>query len=105
MKHTPGPWHRFEDKNGHSRVGNASNSIALVENILFGPAENAANAQLIAASPIMLEALENALEAFNEKYCNCDGEYVDGRIVGHACYFHRIEGDLRRAIKKATGEK
>lgn len=61
------------------------------------------NARRFAASPDMLDALENALGGFNEKECNCDGEYTQDGLVGHACYFHRIEQDIRSAIAKATG--
>lgn len=55
------------------------------------------------AAEQMALAIEDALEQFNDRECNCDGEYVDGRVVGHACYFHRIEQDLRDALKKARG--
>lgn len=58
-----------------------------------------------AAASELLEACENAIGQFNQKECNCDGEYVDGRLVGHTCYFHRIEQDLKQAIAKATGGK
>lgn len=60
---------------------------------------------LVSAAPEMLRTLENALDQFNPRECNCDGEYIDGRVVGHACYFHRIEDDLRSAIAKARGPK
>ena len=55
-KHTPGPWHKSEDKNGNVRVGSANHSIALLNNpLLFQFVE--ADARLIAAAPEMLEAL------------------------------------------------
>lgn len=49
--------------------------------------------------------IENALEAFNPRECNCDGEYTQDGIVGHACYFHRIEEHLRHVLAKAMKER
>ena len=57
------------------------------------------------ASEKMQAAIENALSQFNDRECDCDGEYVDGRVVGHACYFHRIEEELRSALASADGGK
>lgn len=63
MAHTPGPWHIYAKYNvmaGRRSVASAggyssSHNFDLVE------AENVANARLIAASPIMLDALRLAL--------------------------------------------
>lgn len=41
----------------------------------------------------------HALSEFQSRECNCDAEVVDGRYVGSACYFHRIEADLRSIAK------
>lgn len=59
-------------------------------------------AYLFVSAPEMLAALQIMLHEFNSKECNCDGECIDGRMRGHACYFHRIEDQLREAIAKAT---
>lgn len=53
----------------------------------------------------MLSELENALEEFNPKECNCDGGYGDDGSEFRACYFHRIEEGFRRVIAKAKGGK
>ena len=49
----------------------------------------------------LARAIENIKLEFRSKECSCDGEYSDGRLVGHACYFHRIESDIESAITKA----
>lgn len=96
-KHTPGPWTVVEG-NYPDRFG-TSNALNVDHPCIYGEPD----ARLIAAAPEMLEALENALGGFNEKECNCDGEYTQDGLAGHACYFHRIEQDIRDAIAKATG--
>lgn len=58
-------------------------------------------AQLMVAAPSLLKACETALATFQlQRDCHCD-ETSEGQF---ACYFHRIEGDLRRAVAKAKGE-
>lgn len=56
-KHTPGPWEKFEDKNGVVRVGGAEHSVASINNPFL---DNEANARLIATAPELLEALKEA---------------------------------------------
>lgn len=104
-KHTPGPWNIEMSKNGELYV--KGHSELTVEIMVDGPHDFdehvrcvEANARLIAESPKLLAAIEFALSEFHDRECNCDGEYVDGRLVGHACYFHRIENELREAIAK-----
>lgn len=104
-KHTPGPW-RIDPVCRTLVVGTVDPMpiIADTESAsAFDVETDIANARLIAAAPEMLEALENALSQFNDRECNCDGEYENGRLVGHACYFHRIEQELKDAIAKASG--
>ena len=97
-KHTPGPWKAIPSNHSHNgRVYTEDGS----QSICFDTHDD--NARLIAAAPELLKAVETALQAFNERECYCDGEYEDGRLVGHACYFHRIEQELRDALAKATG--
>lgn len=116
MSKSPNPWHleiergikKFDEKTGEPRPplnyywvrDNENSSVALFTG--FDKTEEN-KARLFAAAPDLLAALENAIGAFNSKECNCDGEYVDGRMVGHACYFHRVEQDFLAAIAKATG--
>lgn len=123
-KHTPGPWlcRKSYPNQTYWAVrpldypdGNESLATIQVRGFPFsGPdnnengynqavAEAEANARLIAAAPELLEAIKAALDSFREKECSCDGEGVDGRTVGHGCFFHRIEDGLRAAIAKATG--
>lgn len=115
-KHTPGPWAvrvtervEFNRETGAREVTARCDIEADDKHVaLCVPAINEnylADARLISAASELLEALENALGAFSDRECNCDGEYENGRVVGHACYFHRIEQDLRAAIAKATGGK
>ncbi len=49
----------------------------------------------------LVNAVEHALEEFKPRECNCDGEYIDGDMVGYPCYFHRIEDELKRTLKLA----
>lgn len=56
MKHTPGPWHLFE--RNHLCVESATGNVALC-NLARN---NEADAKLIAAAPLMLQALEAVLE-------------------------------------------
>jgi hypothetical protein len=48
--------------------------------------------------------IQTYLDHFDPKECNCDGEYVDGRLVGHACYFHRFEESFKQLLSKAEEE-
>lgn len=51
-----------------------------------------------------IREIKAVLDNFNSKECYCDGEYEDGRLVGHACYFHRNEEILRNLLAKAEAE-
>lgn len=53
------------------------------------------------ANAALIKNIRSVLDDFNPKECNCDGEYDDGRLVGHACYFHRNEHILRELLAKA----
>lgn len=115
MKHTPWKIEKREKQYFCSSTGARSFTCTYIdivdsggENVayVYGSSQEVeAVARFISAAPEMFEALENALGAFNDRECNCDGEYVDGRLVGHTCYFHRIEQELLAAIAKAEGRK
>lgn len=99
VERTPGAYFRVSASDFHT-VHSCYANDALKS---FAVSRVEADARLIAAAPLMLEALEYALGEVRESDCSCDGEYQDGRLVGHACYFHRIEHFLRSAVAKATG--
>lgn len=90
MKHTPGPW----EYDGKFTVG-----IPHQKGDTYFRT-NPEDARLIAAAPELLSAVELAIDQFKDSECGCDGA-PDG---GGACYFHRIEDDLKRALKKAGVE-
>lgn len=102
-KHTPGPWTVEADKLGALHI--VSDGYALAKMSITGYTRSEVDAQLIATAPEMFDELENALEEFRPKECNCDGEYTQDGIRGHACYFHRIEESIKRVLAKATKGK
>jgi len=53
----------------------------------------------------LLKTLQFVLDTFNERECNCDGEYENGRLVGHTCFFHRIEEEVKEALAKAKADE
>lgn len=59
MKHTPGPWQSIRRGMGQSIIGGDGKSVASTGNSKRYPAENAANAQLIAKAPVLLAEVEN----------------------------------------------
>ena len=74
-KHTPGPW-----KVASVFVENAPNQIHVTTGKWGAPSiavvDNADNAQLIAAAPELLEALENVLPALDRAFA------YDGDVFG-----------------------
>jgi hypothetical protein len=58
-QHTPGPWIARQMTSGHWRIHSEEQALTIV-NIPATDSESA-NARLIAAAPVMLEALENML--------------------------------------------
>lgn len=59
MKHTPGPWAKKDNGDSFHIIGANGDWIATVHG---GIEEDEANAQLIAAAPMLAEALLKALE-------------------------------------------
>lgn len=117
-KHTQGPWAmekketlKYDPDTGAQRtpvvefrIGHGEKNEFVAMTIASIDRNAEANALLIAAAPLMLEALENALGAFNERECSCDFEDGPDGPRGRACYFHRIQDEVKRAIVKATGK-
>lgn len=58
-----------------------------------------ANARLIAAATTMIQVLRKFIEEFKPRECDCE----ETTESANACYFHRIEGDIRHVIYKAIG--
>lgn len=93
LKHTPGPWtigvrQPTSDKFIYGPLGE---EIADCDRLLNFPEENLANANLIAAAPELLAALEFTLAALYAPDCPTipDGAMVKGKILN--------------AIRKASG--
>jgi hypothetical protein len=94
---TRGPWAIRKDS--VTEIMSADGDV--VARVIGAREEFVANAQAIAALPDLLDALSQMVEDFKASECNCDGEYVDGGVVGSACYFHRNEEQIKAALKKA----
>jgi len=103
-KHTLGPWEWDDEYGDNWRVNEASTGNALA--VVLGTADNLqpgqreANAHLIAAAPLMLEALQEV------EYLRQGGDYIPacpacGRAK-HDCRGHKDDCKLNAAIKTAT---
>lgn len=84
-KHTPGPWTLHYPVGHDFHVGNTVYNVASIFE-LNDLEEQEANAKIIAASPIMLDALVRVVEGYE------GGEYTADQVVRFA----------KEAIKKAT---
>jgi hypothetical protein len=78
MNHTPGPWHV-----------EWGNTVKTVNNVIVADVVKDEDAALIAAAPLLLEALDNIVGS-GERFCDCD-----------SC----SECNAWHAIKKARGDK
>ena len=100
IKHTPGPWLFDEERDAittHNRITTGKTRIATVELGWAEPfeSEQIANARLIAATPDLLEALQNIAEYWNQDQ--------NETAMADACW-HAIH-TAHAAIAKATGEQ
>jgi hypothetical protein len=97
-QHTPGPWKiRSIGVNGSQTVYAMRNDVATAyDRAPMVKGECEANAQLIAAAPELLEALQEALA-----WCEIDATDEDG-FPSQEMLENRVE-ILREAIAKATG--
>ena len=94
-QHTPGPWERpIKALGGEWHVNSPDDQLFV--RVLGAPATADANARLIAAAPLMLDALRNAL-AYLESECPQEST-DDCTSCALICY------DIRAAIAAATGE-
>ena len=97
MTHTPGPWHVA----GRGIVSGNECCLAVTETysamIGLAPAQREANAKLIAAAPLMLEALQRVIEQYSLEFGNkCD---CDPSVGVESCLICLV----RKAICTATG--
>ena len=112
-QHTPGPWHVTEHSAGMICVAGPDHKdlCAVGYNKTEGR-DDAANAQLIAAAPDMLKALEGCLRVAKAHYLDMVDQYTDDdpdieehlrhahpNIAAAAMEVKRIE----TIIRKATG--
>ena len=99
MSHTSGPWHinRDEEHLGVLRIEDKSEILAYIDQGTADlDAEDEANARLIAASPMLLEALKVLLESPRVKgYSEPSGEYERRN--------RKAQGTAYAAIGKAEG--
>lgn len=97
MKHTPGPWIIDEDE--LSIISSGNQDLKFIVDVpadydktnVVGIKQRKANAQLIAAAPEMLEALESVVSHFKETGMSIEERELNNNIC-----------DL---IKKAKGTK
>lgn len=92
--HTPGPWIVTYTRNGTANVGPSHNCT--VAALLIAPVgEMEANARLIAAAPLMLEACE-----LFAAYDDADPDDFEELVLMYA----KAIDAIRAAIAAATGE-
>lgn len=99
-KYTPGPWSNdwvirgASHIDGHRANGEPIPSLRrVVCHIIDRDDEANANAQLIAAAPELLEAIQRMVAEYEEMGCNCEDVHNSECALGMA----------RAAIAKATG--
>ncbi len=119
-KHTPAPWELcdigdYGDFDGNSQVILGTDGfdepmlkrLAVVQ-VTKGDEENEANAQLIAAAPELLEALEEVVPLFKSliqdyaKVADSNGELLATQVYIDNLNKHYVKAES--AIKKARGE-
>lgn len=93
--HTPGPWIAYNSKNGKIfkqwRVDTGTGTIIVDDAAHW----QAGNANLIAAAPVMLEALKAILTDYLGRYHDTGGTDTD--LLDRITY-------IRNVIKQANGE-
>ena len=109
--HTPGPWSFVEPGCAVDQTGKYIKLIGGGEQPPFQPKEQRANANLIAAAPELLEALEQALVSLEDsqelvdRYENdgCDWNIQPKRRPSGDAHAFAVR-DARAAISKAKGQ-
>jgi hypothetical protein len=108
-KHTPGPWQRHE-----SHIYTADPERAILAQV-FNPGKRPGdyplteNANLIAAAPEMLDALETccmAMQGERKAYCDCfqQGDMHSLDMDGNCAFSKTGKCRIWKAIQKARGQ-
>jgi len=97
-KHTPGPWRITKFSTAGRTIENSERVIAIVKthNILRLRAQSYFDAQLIAAAPVLLEALKGMIEAGHL------GVKLNVRKSEHFSWMN-AEACARKAVLQAEG--
>src|SRR5690606_38510263 len=104
-QHTPGPWtlHEDGDANHYSIIADGKWLISFLHNGEKWDAEQSANAKLIAAAPMLLEACKAGLAALER--ADLDGEILWLEPPYQApAVCETAHGRLIAVIEEATGE-
>lgn len=97
MKYTPGPWILIKTAEKDTLIVQAGDFL---DSDSFSNTFKSANAYLIAASPELLESLENLVEEIVMSGCD---EYMN-EASAHANDFNEKIESARKAIAKARGK-
>jgi hypothetical protein len=115
-KHTPGPWEVFDNglifvkKDGHPICGCGTSFVGGGGECADWQVErNKANANLIAAAPEMLDALETccmAMQGERKAYCDCfqQGDMHSLDMDGNCAFSKTGKCRIWKAIQKARGQ-
>lgn len=96
MSHTPGPWRINEGRKYYDEL----HRVCKDGNGMIATVVNITDAELIAAAPDLLEALESMLQ------CASEGEpFTDAGMWEYKMRKHEVEQKARAAIAKAKGEQ
>ena len=100
-KHTPGPWHKGIGTLEITHKGDKEviAYVAVRSKGLAGSVEG--NMNLIAAAPVMYEALEHAAMSCHHPACKCKGEYASQPERYCTCHVQKA----RQALAQAEGRQ
>lgn len=103
IKHTAGPWLKAETRTEGFVIISRNELIvhSVDEYGHYGPIKNSANANLIAAAPDLLEALEGIINAID-----CDDLVARDESIGSDSgdHVYSVVKTARAAIARAKGE-
>jgi hypothetical protein len=105
--HTPGPWTTFDGRDGHHYIQarNGIGQFAGARGAEGGPAQDAANARLIASAPDLLAALDAMLGQYIAFMSQGAGAiHHQGDREAYLAFHGEITAQAHAAIRKARGE-